>query len=390
MMPVDSLCLTRETCPPHSHIVSDTNPLKRSPLHESHLGLNARMVPFAGWEMPVQYNGIVEEHKAVRNAVGVFDISHMGQFLVEGADAEKFLNYALTNNCSRLADSEGQYTLMLNEVGGVIDDLIVYRLTADSFFLVVNASMIAEDRVHLESLMSGYAVVLTNLSDRLGGLAIQGPKSEAVWQRVVEGQLPYPARNTIATLSTEAGTIYACGTGYTGEKGFEFFSPDTEISDWFAKFVTAAREEGGLPCGLGSRDTLRLEMGYPLNGNDLAQDKTPLQAGLGFFVDLTKDAFVGRDVLIAQKEAGLPSKLTAFRVTGTAPPPRPHYTILHNDVPVGEINSGALSPSIGQGIGMAYLPVSLSKPGIPLEIEIRGKKYAAETVKKPFYHPPTP
>lgn len=343
------------------------------------------MVPFAGWEMPVQYTGIVDEHKAVRERVGVFDISHMGQFLVEGRGAAAFLDRALTNNVSKLAPGEGQYTLMLNTGGGVIDDLIVYRMSEREFFLVVNASKIEEDEAHLRSLGFGEDVQFANISAVTGGLAVQGPQSRGVFAKVFGSNATFPPRNTIFVSMTTDGVLYLCGTGYTGEEGFEFFAPAATISEWFEKLTAASREVGGMPCGLGARDTLRLEMGYPLNGNDLAPDRTPLEAGLGFFVDLDKEAFVGREALALQKEAGPNSKLTGFRMTGASPPPRAHYTVWHDGVQVGEVCSGGLSPSLGQGIGMAYLPAALSKPGTSLEIEIRGKRYPSETVKKPFY-----
>jgi len=346
------------------------------------------MVPFAGWEMPVQYTGIVDEHKAVRERVGVFDISHMGQFLMEGRGAEAFLNRALTNNVSKLAPGQGQYTLLLNERGGVIDDLIVYRLSDREFFLVVNASKIEEDEAALRALGFGDDVKFSNISAHCGGIAVQGPKSREVFKAVFGGAATFPEHNTIFLSTTSDGVLYLCGTGYTGEEGFEFFAPAATIRDWWDKLVSAARECGGMPCALGARDTLRLEMGYPLNGNDLVPDKTPLEAGLGFFVDFDKDEFTGRDVLLAQKTNGLPSKLTAFRMTAGGPPPRSHYQVIFNGESVAEIASGGLSPSLGYGIGMAYLPVAASKPGTPLEIEIRSKRYAAETVKKPFYRKP--
>lgn len=366
--------------------VSDLSPPKRSPLHEAHLALNARMVPFAGWEMPVQYKGIVDEHKAVRERVGVFDISHMGQFLIEGTGAEVFLNRALTNNVTKLAVGQGQYTLLLNDQGGVIDDLIVYRLSEQVYFLVVNASMIDEDRAQLESLGFGGDVKFADLSDSYGGIAVQGPLGRELFAGVFGSASVFPEHNTISSSDSR----YYCGTGYTGEEGFEFFAPVAEIRDWFEKLVAKAVELGGMACALGARDTLRLEMGYPLNGNDLAPDKTPLQAGLGFFVDLEKGDFVGRDALLAQKAAGLPTRLTGFRMTSTSPPPRSHYGVCYDGNIIAEICSGGLSPSLGYGIGMAYLPLEIAKVGTPLEIEIRGKRYAAETVKKPFYRKPTP
>lgn len=267
--------------------------LKRSPLEAAHQALGARLVPFAGWNMPVQYSSIIDEHHAVRAKAGVFDISHMGQFLVSGPAAETWLNRMLTNNISKLAPGQGQYTILLNENGGVIDDLIAYRTGKDEYFLVVNASMIEEDFFWLASHQDENAT-LRNESDLWAGLAIQGPLAAEVFAKACPGET-LPVRNGIAT--TASGAI-VCRTGYTGEDGFEFFCPAADGITWWEKFLSA----GALPCGLGARDTLRLEMGYPLNGSDLSPERTPIEAGLGFFCDLEKDGFIGRETLIRQKE----------------------------------------------------------------------------------------
>ena len=367
--------------------------LQRSPLHDEHLALGARLVPFAGWEMPVQYSGLIAEHHAVRQNVGVFDISHMGQFIVSGPCALAFLNSALTNDLARLAPGQGQYTLLLNDQGGVIDDLIAYRTSDREFFLVVNAARIAEDWAQLKGLLAARAedeprVELADLSPACGGLAIQGPKSREVFHAVFGPDAPYPEKNTVLVSVVPEGFMWLCGTGYTGEDGFEFFMPAGLAAAWFQKIVAAVKAAGGLPCGLGARDTLRLEMGYPLNGNDLSPAITPLQAGLGFFVALDKDHFVGQDKLLAEKTTGLPRKLCGFQMTGVAPPPRAHYRVLDaQGEPLGEVCSGTLSPTLQIGIGMAYLPASHATVGTPLQIEIRGKNYPAEVVKKPFHRP---
>ena len=363
--------------------------LRRSPLHDVHLEFGARMVPFAGWEMPVQYTSIVDEHKAVRSAVGVFDISHMGQFIVSGPGAVPFLNRALTNDISALAIGQGQYTLLLNEAGGVIDDLIAYRTTDKEFYLVVNASMIDEDLAHFRSLLTDADdVQLANASSMTGGIAVQGPKSRAAFTAMFGPDATFPAHNTIFIAATPEGILWLCGTGYTGDEGFELLTPDSHVEAWFRKAVEAAKAEGGAVCGLGARDTLRLEMGYPLNGNDLSQLQSPLQAGLGFFVHLDKPEFVGREPLLKQKADGIPDKLAAFRMVGAAPPPRPHYPVVIANEQVSEVCSGTQSPSLGYGIGMAYLPIESTKPGTAIEIEIRGRRFPAEVVKKPFYHKP--
>lgn len=365
--------------------MSDT-PLLRTPLYESHVALGGKVIPFAGWEMPVQYTGIVQEHQAVRNAVGAFDISHMGQFIVRGNGAQAFLNRALTNDVSKLEIGQGQYTILLNERAGVIDDLILYRSSEVEFFLVVNASKISEDWAQLQSLLTeADEVQMANLSDTTAGLAIQGPKSRAVFDRVFGSEATFPSHNSLFISSNSTGFMWLCGTGYTGEEGFEFFMPAAAARSWWDKIVAAVREEGGQPCGLGARDTLRLEMGYPLNGNDLFPDKTPLQAGLDFFVAMDKGDFVGKAALVTQKAAGLPSRLLAFKMIGSVPPPRPHYPIAYKSEIVGEVASGTQSPSLSVGIGMAYLPLEAAKVGTQIEIEIRGRKFPAEVVKKPFY-----
>lgn len=365
---------------------SPDSPLLRSPLNDSHRALGAKMVPFAGWEMPVQYTGIVQEHQSVRRAVGVFDISHMGQFIVHGADAASFLNRALSNDVAKLEIGQGQYSLLLNELGGVIDDLILYRTSDLEFFLVVNASKMTEDWAQLKGLKSAEEdVTLVNLSDATAGLAVQGPRSRAVFDRLFGASAIFPPHNSICVLADAAGCMWLCGTGYTGEEGFEFFIPARQSASWFERIIAAVREEGGAVCGLGARDTLRLEMGYPLNGNDLAPDKTPLEAGLSFFVAMDKPYFVGKTALVSQREQGVPSRLVAFQMQGSTPPPRPHYPIIVQGSLVGEVASGTQSPSLGIGIGMAYLPAEVAKVGQSIEIEIRGRCFPAEIVKKPFY-----
>ena len=351
--------------------------LKQSPLKTAHEELGARLVPFSGWNMPVQYASIITEHKAVRENAGIFDISHMGQFIVSGPAAAAWLNRMLTNNIGKLSPGQGQYTLMLNEAGGVIDDLIAYRTGENDYLLVVNASMIDEDL----SWMTGHledGVTLTDESPQWAGMAIQGPNSAKIFSTVFPHET-LPPRNGIAT--TASGAI-VCRTGYTGEDGFEFFAPAADAVPYWEQFVAA----GAAPCGLGARDTLRLEMGYPLNGNDLSPERSPIEAGLGFFCDLTKDDFIGREILVRQKAEGISSKLTAIQYTGKGAPPRAHYPVASADgTVIGELASGALSPSLMTGIGMAYLPIEHSKLGTDLQIDVRGRLFPAQVVKKPFY-----
>ena len=356
------------------------------------------MVDFAGWEMPVQYTGILDEHRAVREDCGVFDISHMGEFFVRGPRASERLDLLLTNRVSALDIGDAQYSLMLNERGGVIDDLILYRTGAQEFLLIVNAAKIDEDFAWLNGHgepLCGQLFELINCSDAYAALAVQGPRSPEVFSKVFSsgwedrknhiielvGKSPAPVQSS---LSDNCGSrVFAATTGYTGELGFEAIVPASEAGHFWELFLAA----GAKPCGLGARDTLRLEMCYPLNGSDLSPDHTPLEAGLGPFVDLGKDHFMGRDALLEQKTNGVPKKLSAIRVQEKSPPIRSHYAVLAGGRSVAETTSGALSPSLGCGIALAYLPFPLAKAGQDLEIEVRGRRYRAAVVKKPFYKP---
>jgi aminomethyltransferase len=350
---------------------------KKTALYEEHVKLGAKMVPFGGWLMPVQYTSIMEEHQAVRKNIGMFDISHMGQFIVEGNGGRSLLNTMLTNNIDKLDVGQGQYTFLLNDKGGIIDDLIVYRVGYKEFLLVVNASCTDEDYDWLDRHRPSDAR-LGDRSAHFGGVAIQGP-------RVTELFVNLPERNHIVDLEIDGMPISMARTGYTGEDGVEVFFRNSDA----AKFWNAVLEKGKSldlkPCGLGSRDTLRLEMCYPLNGSDLSPERNPIEAGLGFFVDLTKPEFVGRDVLLKTKENGPREKLVPFRMKDKGPPPRPHYSVFENGERIGEVTSGTLSPSLNWGVGMAYVSAPHAKIGSQIEIEIRGQRFPATIEKKPLY-----
>jgi len=352
--------------------------LKRSPLHEEHVIMGAKLVPFSGWEMPVHYSGILGEHHAVREGTGVFDISHMGEFFVSGAGAVTWLDGLLANRVARLGVGQGQYTLLCNDSGGVIDDLILYRTGESDYFLVVNAAKVSEDLAWLQEHRVG-DVVLEDRSTEFAAMAVQGVGAAGLYAKLGDVVPSLPDRNGIVQ---SAGCI-VCRTGYTGDDGFEFFCPAGEGVEWLRRFVAA----GAVPCGLGARDSLRLEMGYPLNGSDLGPDRTPLEAGLGFFVDLEKD-FVGVETMRVQKTGGLPSKLTAFTMLEKGPPPRHGYPVLVDGQEIGRVTSGGLSPCLGKGIGMAYLPPEYARPGTPITVSVRDRPIAAETVKKPIYRKP--
>ncbi len=357
---------------------------KTTPLYEEHRRAGAKIIPFGGWLMPVQYSSISEEHQAVRNAVGVFDISHMGQLVAHGPGTGAWLNRMLTNNVEKLEVGGGQYTFLLNENGGIIDDLIVYRTGAEEFLLVVNASRTEEDFAWLEKHLAE-GIRFENRSAHSAGLAIQGPKVVELFASVLGSDAELPARNQLKEFQHAGVTLTIARTGYTGEDGVEVFFPAEHAAAVWNTILEKGKALGLKPCGLGARDTLRLEMCYPLNGSDLTPEHNPIEAGLGFFVDLTKPEFTGREVLKAAKENGPARKLAAFKMKGKGPPPRPHYPVWIDGQPVGEVASGTLSPSLQEGIGMAYLPAAHAKVGGELEIEIRGQKFPAVIAKKPLY-----
>jgi aminomethyltransferase len=339
---------------------------------------------FGGWSMPVQYSGIIDEHQTVRNAVGVFDISHMGQLVVSGPAAGSWLNRMLTNNIERLGIGESQYTFLLNERGGVIDDLIVYRLESDRYFLVVNASRTAEDLAWMERHLPE-GVTLEDRSAEYAGLAVQGPRAAKLFDEFFHGRASRPARNEIKALNCGDTTLLVSRTGYTGEDGFEVFFPAEEAQRVWKSVLETGAPLGIKPCGLGARDTLRLEMCYPLNGSDLSPDHTPLEAGLSIFVDLQKPDFIGREPLLKQKETGITRRLVPFKMKEKSPPPRPHYAVFKEGRQIAEIASGTLSPSLNIGIGMAYIPAELARINEEIEIDIRGRRYGATIQKKPLH-----
>ena len=378
-LPVPQKVATSAIRPYVGAIVSDSG-LKQTPLFQEHEKLGAKMTEFSGWNMPVCYSSIVEEHHAVRNRVGIFDISHMGQIEVSGPAAKPWLNRMLTNNVDRLAISQGQYSLLLNKAGGVIDDLLVYRRHDDQFLLVINAAKIDEDFAWmLESVSGGVAVL--NCSSLFGALAVQGPRSAELMG--IFGELP--TRNYFCDLKIEGSSAMIARTGYTGEDGFELFFPSGLAPFIWNRLLELGKPLGVLPCGLGSRDTLRLEACFPLNGSDLTEQRTPLEAGLGFFVDLRKSEFIGREALCLQKESGVKQRLSALKATGKSPPFRSHYPVFAGEEKVGELTSGTQSPTLGAAIGLGYLNVEFTQPGQKVEIEIRGRRYTASVERKPLY-----
>lgn len=368
--------------------------LKRTPLYESHQALGAKLIDFGGWEMPVQYTTILDEHTAVRKAAGLFDISHMGEFFVTGTGAQEFLNSALTNDVRRLSPGQGQYTLMCNERGGVVDDLYLYCLGLGNYLLIVNASRIEADFAWLQSLHEKHPnaanVKLEEKSTSYGAIAVQGPKVAAFIDAAFPAEDPISklAKNEIRMISFRGELIYAARTGYTGEDGFEMIAPAPLIEKVWAECLATGKDHGIKPCGLGARDTLRLESCYPLYGHELNETSSPIEAGLGFFVALDKSAFVGAEVLREQKAKGPAKRLVAFKMTGKSPPPRADYAIWsagEQGEKIGIITSGTQSPTLGVGLGLGYVPPSHAAVDTHLQIEIRGNKFPAAVVKKPFY-----
>ena len=368
---------------------------RRTALFETHQALGARCIDFGGWEMPVQYTGIVDEHCTVREACGLFDISHMGELMVGGARATEFLDSTLTNTASNLAVGDAQYSLMCNDRGGVLDDLYVYRIAREVYLLVVNASRITQDLAELQRLVAEFestrTVNVVDESDNLSAVAVQGPHvNRFVSQLFTMAGLIAVERptalekNQIDVFIFEGKEVYVSRTGYTGEDGFELIAPNDVITTLWERLMELGQEHGIKPAGLGARDTLRLEMGYPLYGHELNEEVTPLEAGLGYFVDMEK-SFRGRGKLGYQKNEGPTRRNMAFAMTAKSPPPREGYPVWIGEEKVGTVTSGTQSPSLKTGIGMAYINQPYAKPGTEIEIEIRERRFPAELRKKPLY-----
>ena len=365
--------------------------LKRTPLFEIHTALGARMVEFGGWEMPVLYSGISQEHLAVRQAAGLFDISHMGEFLFDGPDSLKFLNQLLTNNLAKLESGQGQYTLLCQDNGGVIDDLYAYRLGDTRYLLVVNASRLEIDwmwiKAQRNSRHKSLQLEMTNLSGNLAAMALQGPNAAGI----IAGVFPAAAellKNQITKLEFGSATVWLSRTGYTGEDGFELVVPNGHAPALWEQLMSLGQALDLLPAGLGARDTLRTEAGYSLYGHELTSNTTPIEAALGWAVALDKPSFNGQEMLAAQKQDGVSRRCIAFKMTGKSAPPRQPYKIFSadgNGREIGEVTSGTQSPSLGCGIGLGYVESDHAKSGTGIEIEIRNRRFPAQVVKRPVF-----
>jgi aminomethyltransferase len=357
--------------------------LKKVSLHEVHQALGAKIVPFAGYYMPVRYSSDLEEHRTVRQAVGIFDVSHMGEFLVRGPQALDLIQRVTSNDASRLTPGKVQYSCLPNERGGIVDDLLVYRLGEEEYLLVVNASNMEKDWNWIQQYKTE-GVELEDISDQTSLFAVQGPKAADALQSLTTIDLASMAYYTFEQ-GTFAGVpdVLVSATGYTGAGGFEIYVPNASARLVWDNIMEAGEPYGIKPIGLGARDTLRLEMGFSLYGNDINDTTSPLEAGLGWITKLNKD-FVGVELLRAQKEAGVARKLVGFEMVEQGIP-RAHYEITDAEgSPIGEVTSGTMSPSLGKGIGMGYVPPAFSPPGSDLYIRIRNKLVKAQVVKMPF------
>ncbi|HSJ26083.1 MAG TPA: glycine cleavage system aminomethyltransferase GcvT [Longimicrobiales bacterium] len=358
--------------------------LKRTPLYEEHQRLGGKIVPFAGYEMPVQYPaGIIAEHQAVRSAAGMFDVSHMGEFDIRGGDALGFLQFVTTNDVSKLAVGQAQYSAICRDDGGILDDCIVYRFD-DHYMVVVNASNIDRDREWIEQYAERFGTTLTDDSERTGLIALQGPRAQQILARLTDHDLDSIAYYHFAEGRVANIEAVISRTGYTGEDGFELYLPaDGTVQVW-QRLLEVGAQDGLLPAGLGARDSLRLEMGYALYGNDMDEQRNPLEAGLAWITKMDKGEFVGRDAIAQAKERGVEQRLAGF-ICKERGFPRHGYEVRVNGEPAGVVTSGIVSPMLQQGVGMCYVPVAAAKAGTPIEIMVRDKAIPAEIVRPPFY-----
>ena len=360
---------------------------KKTCLYEKHVALGALISPFGGFDMPIQYTNIVDEHQAVRQHCGVFDVSHMGEVLVSGKDAERYVNHIFTNDIRGIPNGKILYGMMCYEHGGVVDDLLVYKMADDRFFLVINASNIDKDWAWIQQQAEGFDIKLEHQSDQYGELAIQGPEAEQVMEEVLGIPCKELAFYTFKILNTNSqqptvNSFIVSRTGYTGEDGFEIYASAEYINECWDKLIAA----GIKPCGLGCRDTLRFEVGLPLYGDELSEDITPIMAGLGIFVKLDKDEFIGKEALAKQKAEGAPQKLVGIELNDKAIP-RHGYAVLNMEgETIGEVTTGYHTISTDKSVCMALIDAQYAKLDTDLQIQIRKKVFPGKVVKKQFYN----
>lgn len=358
--------------------------MNKTALYNKHVSLGAKIVPFAGFEMPVQYSGVTEEHFAVREKVGLFDVSHMGQFYVEGATAKDLLQFVTSNNVENLENGKAQYSCLPNGNGGIVDDLIVYKMEDNKYFVVVNASNIEKDWNHISKFNEKFRAKMTNISNETSLIAIQGPKATETLQKLTDTNLsdiPYYH----FTLGTVAGVenVIISNTGYTGSGGFEIYFDNSFAEKLWDDLTLAGEEFGIIPCGLAARDTLRLEKGFCLYGNDIDDTTSPLEAGLGWITKFDKE-FVDKEFLLKQKEEGITRKLVGFEMQEKAIPRHDYLVVDAAGNEIGKVTSGTMSPMKKVGVGLAYVAAPNHKLGSEIFIQIRNKNIPAKVVKLPF------
>ncbi|RYL87862.1 glycine cleavage system aminomethyltransferase GcvT [Sporolactobacillus sp. THM19-2] len=360
--------------------------LKTTPIYEYYKSSDAKLIEFGGYLLPVSLSGIKLEHQAVRTRAGLFDVSHMGEFHLQGPEAEAFLQKMITNNVAKTQPGDAQYTAMCYENGGTVDDLMVYRLAGDAFMLVVNAANIDKDFDWLDSHLTEEAV-LTNQSANIALLALQGPAAEHILQKIADIPLAQISRFTFREhVSLEGIQALVSRTGYTGEDGFELYCPWEKARALWDRLLDAGKDEGLIPCGLGARDTLRFESCLPLYGQELSPDVSPLEAGIGFAVKAKKNVpFLGQKALSEQRENGLKRKIVGIEMVDRAIP-RTHYEVYSDNRKIGQITTGTQSPTLGKNLGLALIDIMYTRPGTTLEVDIRGKRKKAVIVHTPFYN----
>lgn len=358
--------------------------MNKTALYNKHVSLGAKIVPFAGFEMPVQYSGVTEEHFAVREKVGLFDVSHMGQFYVEGATAKDLLQFVTSNNVENLENGKAQYSCLPNGNGGIVDDLIVYKMEDNKYFVVVNASNIEKDWNHISKFNEKFGAKMTNISNETSLIAIQGPKATETLQKLTDTNLsdiPY-YHFTVGTVAGVENVIIS-NTGYTGSGGFEIYFDNSFAEKLWDDLTLAGEEFGIIPCGLAARDTLRLEKGFCLYGNDIDDTTSPLEAGLGWITKFDKD-FVDKEFLLKQKEEGITRKLVGFEMQEKAIPRHDYLVVDAAGNEIGKVTSGTMSPMKKVGVGLAYVATPKHKLGSEIFIQIRNKNIPAKVVKLPF------
>lgn len=362
--------------------MSDDNPM-RTPLYDEHVAVGARMVEFAGWEMPVQYSGVIEEHRAVRNQAGLFDVSHMGEVRVRGTGAEAFLDRLTPNHVAKLAVGRAHYSGLLTESGTYLDDLLVYRTGEEDFLVVVNAANIDQDFAWLRSHAEG-DVEVEDASDRYALLALQGPVAVQILSALTATDVDALRYYRFAEGDVAGVSAIISRTGYTGEDGFELYVAPGDATHVWARLLEAGAPLGLKPAGLGARDTLRLEAAMALYGHEIDDQTTPWEAGLNWVVKLGKGDFIGREALVEQKNSGVPRRLIGFEITsrGIA---RQGHRLLEGDRELGRVTSGTFSPTLERALGMAYVPTDRSEPGSEFSLEVRGRLLDAKVVELPFY-----